>query len=166
MSGLVLGGGESVLAATEIRWTAEFLRGLEHVRYWAGPVLIVGGGTADRLALARLIHQRGPMRDGWFRNVDCRRIGFSGGRAEQTIAEGGAGRGTAFLNFLEHMPVFEQHALFGWLESRALRAADSMEFGARIVAGIGHVPNGRIRPASILPALFDTLDKWRIDVGR
>ena len=146
-------------------WLDELARGIERARYWAGPVLIVGGEPEQRANLAALIHSRGPTRDGFLRRVDCR-AEPEVRRAFELCRAGGPERGTTFFDYLEALPRGAPRELLDLLESASGAVPAGGEGTSRLMAGI-HDAEARSSAASpCLDALVDTLDKWRIELAR
>jgi len=117
-------------------------------------VLLLGGSSAERARIARLVHLLGPQRNGEFREIDCR-SGNAG--AFLSMDQMASGSGTVFFDFIECLAAPDQHRLMDWLDYQVdLRLNLRLQW--RVVAGLSPAHGDRL-----LPALFDSLDKWRIE---
>ncbi len=144
---------------------ADFRRRLERARYWAGPVLLVGGGAEERATLAALVHSEGPTRHGRLLRADARdlsrvRLGTFLRPPELDFEPG-----TLFLDFLEALPSACQRQLLAWVHTGPHPGGCPDAPGTRLICGIEDARSLSGPRATLLPGLVDSLDKWRIELG-
>ncbi|MBI5837189.1 MAG: hypothetical protein HZB25_08085 [Candidatus Eisenbacteria bacterium] len=130
---------------------------------WSGPVLVIGGSSRIRESFARLLHREWVRPGGAFRCVDgsspVPATSFSILRHPDSPAAGG----TLFVDPVDRLRLPDQRRLLAWLDARDVRTG-SLGAPWRLVAGLD-APFGELSGAHrLLPALLDSLDKWRIDL--
>ncbi|HVP38572.1 MAG TPA: hypothetical protein VMS93_05240 [Candidatus Saccharimonadales bacterium] len=140
-------------------WLPDFEEWIERAASWSGPVLLIGGSPRVREGLARLLHGQGPTRGGWFRLVDAAYGAPPGWLRVLCHPDALVSGGTLFVDSVDCLCREDQLQLLAWLDER-VSADRFVRTPWRIIAGLEGLP-GRGR---ILPALLDSLDKWRVDL--
>jgi len=132
------------------------------------PVLILGGGAADRAQLARAFHRESPHRAGAFVRVDCigEQAGFAAALQDYLLAgESATGNvvheteaGTLFLDSVACLAPHTQRLLLE-LVSRSPGAWNGRVIVGSLVDLASEVDSGHF-----LGELFDCLDKLRVQL--
>ena len=139
-------------------------------------VLIVGGTAALRDQVARAFHRESPLVHGAFVPVDCSRDGArlalalrcwtgagEGGINPYVVAE----HGTLYLDRVEDLDADTQRLLLAFLrtiQGEPVVGAEGRRAG-RLVVGNPRGLDQVVAEGRFLPALYDALDKVRVELG-
>ncbi|HYM80187.1 MAG TPA: sigma 54-interacting transcriptional regulator [Candidatus Limnocylindria bacterium] len=140
-------------------------------------VLLLGGSASERLRLARAFHRESPLRLGSFVPVDCARqeaalraalSGWVSAAGPGPTAHGlqSAEHGTLFLDDVDRLGVDSQRLLMTLATSSLGDRwfAESTPRVGRLVCGNAADLATVAAEGRFLPALFDALDKIRVEL--
>jgi DNA-binding NtrC family response regulator len=139
-------------------------------------LLVIGGLSDVRRAVAHAFHDEGPLRNGPFVHVDCRSdeprlrsalraclTGTTEGDANPLFAAWG---GTLFLDAISALGAETQRLLLCALERTGLGGENGAEtWPLRLGAGDDESLAAAVQAGRFLPALYDGLDKIRVDLS-
>lgn len=144
-------------------------------RHSLATLLVTGGQSEHRRAVAYAFHETGPLRHGPFVYVDCRRDESRLRSALQacftrTARAGGndlvlaAWGGTLYLDHITHLKPATQRLVKWAVERSSGDGADTWPL--RIGAGDDRNPAFAVRQGRFLRGLHDALDKIHVSLGR
>jgi DNA-binding NtrC family response regulator len=143
-------------------------------RHSLATLLVTGGQSEHRRAVAYAFHETGPLRDGPFVYVDCRRDELRLRAGLQSCFSRAAGDGVGNdvvlaawggTLYLDHVTVLRpstQKLVVLALERAGRDGTDSWPL--RLGAGDDHDLELAVRSGSFLPSLHDALDKIHVDL--
>jgi DNA-binding NtrC family response regulator len=140
-------------------------------------VLVLGGDEEKREFLARAFHRESALHSGPFVAVNCEQqiellmdsvqAWVSAEHARDVIPLHAAERGTLFVDAIERLPFGAQRLLLV-LARRMNDAADGETTGpspGRLIVGNARDLCDAVAEQRFLPALYDAVDKVRVDLG-
>jgi DNA-binding NtrC family response regulator len=139
-------------------------------------LLVVGGGVAEREAVAMAFHRDSALRLGPFVAVDCTRDEAHirtalrhwlsrGGRAEGAHPLWAAERGTLYLEAVGGLSVETQQLLLEFSNGGSSAAAPEGRWGGRLAVGSDEDLWTLVAEGRLVAALADSLDKIRVDLS-
>ena len=172
------GSWDRPIPGAPLRTAAQLIRLHRHS---LANLLVLGGTPEERAGVARGFHQESPLRAGPIVEIDCRNdedrlrssleswlACTSRARAEHPMWS--AARGTLFLDSIDSLSELTQRLLLTFAERFAPgrddgQETDGREWVGRLSAGSPEDPAVAVAEGRFLEALYDHLDKIRVDLG-
>jgi DNA-binding NtrC family response regulator len=150
---------------------------LRRYRHLRAPLLVLGGTTSERAAVAEIFRQAGPLHAGPDVRVDCvrhahdLRVALTGWLTsdldDDALGLRGAERGTLVLDGVDRLDLATLRLLQAFvqrfLQPTGLDGTD--RWGGRLVACASEDLLAAVERGTFPASLFDTLDKLRVDLG-